>query len=294
MQKRSKRNDRTGNALSRFRRWRRGALALATFLIFFGWMLRRFEHSQVYQPSFVLEATATQLGRPVEDLFISMDGVPAVHAWFFPAPSSDAFVFLVCHGNGGNISHRVDLYEILFKTGAAVLAFDYRGYGRSPGAPGEEKTYADAQAAHNWLRTRGFAPEQIVVLGESLGGGVATELAVREKIGALILQSTFTSICDVGGDLFPWLPVKLINTIRYDTRNKLPGIRVPVLILHSRADSMIRFAHAEKNFAAANTPKYLEEISGDHNGPLDAAALQRAIDRLLRTLPPVPEHSDHG
>jgi fermentation-respiration switch protein FrsA (DUF1100 family) len=104
--------------------------------------------------------------------------------------------------------------------------------------------------------------------GESLGGGVATELALREPVGGLILQSTFTSVPDLGAELFPWLPVRLIGKIRYETRRKLPRLTVPLLILHSRQDELIPFAHAQKNFAAAHEPKLLREISGGHNDGL--------------------------
>ena len=105
----------------------------------------------------------------------------------------------------------------------------------------------------------------MVAYGESLGGGVAAELALREPLSGLILQSTFTSVPDLGAELFPWLPVRWIGRIRYDTQSKLPRLTVPVLILHSREDELIRFRHAEKNFAAAHQPKQLREIKGGHN-----------------------------
>jgi len=105
-------------------------------------------------------------------------------------------------------------------------------------------------------------------LGKSLGGGVASELAVREPLRALILQSTFSGIPDIGAELFPWLPVRRMHSIHYDTVGKLSRIRVPVLIAHSRADSLIGFHHAERNFKAANAPKYLLEIAGSHTDVL--------------------------
>jgi pimeloyl-ACP methyl ester carboxylesterase len=158
----------------------------------------------------------------------------------------------------------------LLDTGAAVFVFDYRGYGRSEGRPGEEGTYTDAQAAHQWLRHEGFAAVDIIALGESLGGGVASELVLREPVGGLILQSTFTSVTDLGAELFPWLPVRWFGTIKYDTHSKLPRIDVPVLVGHSRADSLIGFHHAERNFAAAHEPRMMWEIGGDHNQFLES------------------------
>src|SRR6185436_15856470 len=173
--------------------------------------------------------------------------------------------FLICHGNGGNVSHRLGLCGALLETGASVFVFDYRGYGRSEGRPGEEGTYLDAQAAHAWLRQKGFRSEGIIAYGESLGGAVVSELALRETLGGVVLQSTFTSMPEIGAEVFPWLPVRLISTIKYATQSKLPRIRVPVLVMHSRADDLARFHHSEKNYAAANEPKFFGELRGVHN-----------------------------
>src|ERR1041385_1553801 len=231
-------------------------------------MLRWFEHSQVYHPDRILSATGQELGRPFEDVaFKASDGVQ-LHGWFFPAdqraPRKDLAV-LVCHGNAGNISHRLFLTRALLKTGVNVFLFDYRGFGQSAGHPTESGTSRDGQAAFHWLAARGFAPTNIIVFGESLGGGIASELALREKIGGLVLQSTFSCIPDIGAELFPWLPVRWISTIKYDTCEKLPKIKVPVIVMHSRTDALIRFHHAEKNFARANEPKLMWELNGDHN-----------------------------
>ncbi len=234
-------------------------------------MLRWFERSQVYHPTRTLEVSASVLGRPFDEVrFHATDGT-RLHGWFFAAAGASArsrFAFLVCHGNGGNISHRLGLCDALLRTGAAVLVFDYRGYGQSSGRPDEEGTYRDAQAAHSVLRQRGFLPEHILAYGESLGGAVAAELALRERVGGIVIQSTFTSIADVGAELFPWLPVRRINTIRYNTRDKLAQATVPVLVLHSREDELVAFHHAERNFAAVPGPKLLRELRGGHNAPV--------------------------
>lgn len=248
-------------------------------------MLRWFEHRQVYQPRREMDASAAELGRPYEDVaFTSADGV-ALHGWFFPADANSARanrVVLVCHGNGGNMSHRLGLCAALLARGPAVFLFDYRGYGRSAGRPEEEGTYRDAQAAHAWLRQRGFPGERIVAFGESLGGGVASELALRETLGGLILQSTFTSVPDLGAELFPWLPVRWISTIQYDTRSKLPRVKVPVLVMHSRVDDLVGFRHGERNYAAANEPKLFGELVGGHNDAQWAqSGFGAAVEHLL-------------
>jgi len=209
-----------------------------------------------------------------------------LNGWFFPADADSSrkhFVYLLCHGNAGNISHRLGHCAALLETGASVFIFDYRGYGRSQGRPGEEGTYLDGQAAHRWLRQKGFAATNIIALGESLGGGVASELALRESLGGLVLQSTYTSITDVGAELFPWLPVRWIGTIKYHTRSRLPRIKVPLLVMHSREDGLIGFPHAEKNFAVANEPKMFWEISGKHNRFLegDRARYLEGLNKFL-------------
>jgi len=234
-------------------------------------MLRWFEHGQVYHPDRVLTATGAELGRPFEDVrFQASDGVE-LNGWFFPAATNSPrarLAVLLCHGNAGNISHRLEACAALLATGVNVFVFDYRGYGRSQGRPSEEGTYRDAQAAYRWLRQRSFPGANIIAYGESLGGGVAAELAVREPVGGLILQSTFTSVTDMGAELFPWLPVRWLATIHYDTRSKLPRLKVPVLVMHSAADEMIGFRHGQRNYAAANEPKLFWELRGDHNDPL--------------------------
>jgi pimeloyl-ACP methyl ester carboxylesterase len=272
----------------RRRTWLKHGLRLLAALALLWIMFRWFEHSQVYHPTRELEASPAELGRAFEDArFRAGDGAN-LHGWFFPAAADSPrarFAFLICHGNGGNLSHRLGLCAALLKTGASVFVFDYRGYGQSDGRPGEDGTYRDAQAAHGWLRQKGFRGEDIIAFGESLGGGVASELALRETVGALVLQSTFTSIPDLGRELFPWLPVRLINTIRYDTHAKLPRLKVPVLVMHSRTDDLIGFHHARNNFAAANEPKMFCELRGGHNdAPWEQREFQDAMESLLQRL----------
>ena len=249
-------------------------------------LLRLFEYVQVYQPRTELVHAPTDVHPSPEEFYLPSGDAYRIHGWFFSAvedgPWSD-WVVLISHGNGGNISYRLGLYEIWLREGFSVMVYDYRGYGRSSGRPSEEGTYQDAVAAYQWLRQeKRFPTDKIIAMGESLGGAVATELAVRQPIAALVLQSTFTRIIDIGKELFPFLPVETLSTINYDTRSKLPSVKIPKLILHSREDGMIPFHHAEKNHAACPEPKLFGEITGGHNDPLHATAeaYHRHIARL--------------
>ncbi len=250
-------------------------------------MLYRFEHSQVYHPTRDAEYTPDDVGRPAEDVWLKTSDGLRLHAWFFAADQSSPrakFVMLFCHGNGGNLTSRPGYYRAILETGVNLLTFDYRGYGRSDGDPSEAGTYTDAATAYAWLRTRGFAPEHILVWGESLGGGIASHVAATEPVGGLMLQSTFTSIPDIGAELFPWLPVKLISRIKYDTHSRLPHLKCPVVVMHSRGDTTIRFHHGERNFAAAREPKAFVELEGDHNDPLLAnrAAYVSGAEKIVQ------------
>jgi hypothetical protein len=251
-------------------------------------LFRWFEHSRVYHPSRQLEATGAELAHPFENVFFKTTDDVELNGWFFPAQAGaprGQFAFLNCHGNGGNISHRLGLYGALLESGASVFTLDYRGYGLSQGKPSEEGTYLDAQAAYHWLRKKGFAGRNIIVYGESLGGGIASELCLREEVGGLILQSTFTSLPDIGAELYPWLPVRLVGRIRYDTRGKLPRLKIPVLVMHSREDGLIGFRHSEKNFAAANEPKFFCELRGRHSDMAwEAPGFEDAIEKFLDTV----------
>jgi fermentation-respiration switch protein FrsA (DUF1100 family) len=256
-------------------------IACLLLVLMFHW----FEHSQVFHPDRVLTATGAELGRRFEEVFFKTSDGVELHGWFFPANTNSSrahLAVLVCHGNAGNIGHRLDTCAALLATGVNVFLFDYRGYGRSEGRPSEEGTYRDAQAAYAWLRQKGFAGPSIVAFGESLGGAVVAELAVREPVGGLVLESTFTSVPDIGAELFPWLPVRWLATIHYDTHRKLPQIHVPVLVMHSPQDELVRIHHAKANFAAANEPKLFWDLRGDHNSPLaDARNFTAGVEKFL-------------
>lgn len=256
--------------LDRVKKARRWLVPLLGLLVI-ALMLYRFEHSQIYHPTRDAEYTPDDVGRPAEEVWLKTPDGLRLHAWFFAADKSSPrvrFAMLFCHGNGGNLTSRPGYYRAILETGVNLLTFDYRGYGLSDGEPSEAGTYTDAETAYQWLRTRGFAPEHILVWGESLGGGIASHVAATQSVGGLVLQSSFTSIPDIGAELFPWLPVKLLSRIKYDTHSRLPHLKCPVVVMHSRGDMTIRFHHGERNFAAARDPKAFIELEGDHNDPL--------------------------
>ena len=221
----------------------------------------------LYHPLREVSFTPADLGLEYEEVaFRSADGV-RLTGWYIVARNAP-FTVLVCHGNGGNIAHLLDNLNVLSSLGLSCFAFDYRGYGHSSGRPTEAGTYLDAQAAYDWLTAaKGIPPEQIVLLGRSLGASVAAHLAGRVRVGGLAAESAFTSYLDIAARFYPYLPVKLFRRFlfRYDTLAYLQDVRCPVMVLHSRNDELVPFVFATRLFAAAHEPKQFVEIFGSHN-----------------------------
>lgn len=214
------------------------------------------------------QATPAAIGLRFDALTLPTDDGEALNAWHVPARNgaNARGLVIIFHGNAGNIGHRLDYLRMFHELGYASLIFDYRGYGRSSGKPSEDGTYRDAAAAwRHGTQSLGYPASRMVLFGESLGGAVATQLATTQRPAALILASTFTSIPDLAAGIYPWLPVRLLARIGYDTREQLALIASPVLVIHSRRDDIIPFSHGQQLFAAAKAPKRFLEIEGDHN-----------------------------
>lgn len=216
-------------------------------------------------PGRALEATPADRGLEFEPLSIPTGDGETLDGWFIPAGEARG-TLLFFHGNAGNISHRLDSVGLFHRLGLNVLIFDYRGYGRSSGKPSEAGLYRDAEAAWRYLTGERATPaDEIVLFGRSLGGAVAVWLAGRVRPAGLIVESSFTSVPDMGAEIYPWLPVRLLARNRFDSRARIGGVRVPVLIIHSRQDEIIPFRHGRRLFEAAAEPKQFLEIAGGHN-----------------------------
>jgi pimeloyl-ACP methyl ester carboxylesterase len=243
-------------------------LTLAAALLLLTLLLLAFERRLVYFPARGLDLQPGDLGLAHEESFLAAEDGVRIHAWFLPAPGARRLI-LVCHGNAGNMSHRLHrAREMQRRLGASVLLFDYRGYGRSEGSPDERGTYRDARAAHRYAtETKGIPPETVVLFGESLGAAVATQLALEKPAGALVLESPFTSIPDMARVAYPFLPpVGPFVRTRYDTLAKAPRLSLPLLVLHGERDGVVPIAQGRRVFEAAGGPKRFVAIPGaGHN-----------------------------
>lgn len=219
----------------------------------------------IYFPDRGIYETPDRAGLSYEAVsFEAADGVK-LSGWFVPAERSRGVV-LFCHGNAGNITHRLASILIFHRLGLSTFIFDYRGYGASEGKPSEKGTYLDAEAAWRYLtEKRNLPPTGIVLFGRSLGGAIAARLAQDHRPKALIVESTFISVPDIAANLYPFLPVRLLSRFDYNAREYIKRVDCPVLVIHSTGDDIIPFAHGRRLFEAAKEPKEFLEITGTHN-----------------------------
>ncbi|MBU1853623.1 MAG: alpha/beta hydrolase [Candidatus Omnitrophica bacterium] len=211
-----------------------------------------------------IELVPSEMGLHYDDIYVDTDDGIRLNAWFIPREDAK-FTLLFCHGNAGNISHRIEKALILNKLGLNIFMFDYRGYGRSTGRPSEPGFYKDAQTAYNFLVSeKKISPHNIILYGESLGGAVAIDLAGKKDVKALITECTFSSVKDVSRAVYPILPTFFIFS-KFDSISKIKDINIPKLIIHSQNDEIIPFSQSVKLFKISPEPKRHLVLKGSHN-----------------------------
>ena len=240
------------------------ALAVLLGLAGLALMLRALEASLIYFPLKEYAVLPRDLGLRAENLSLDSEGGAKLEGWWIRGDGRRALLFF--HGNGGNISHRLDRVKLLVESlGIDVALVDYRGYGASTGSPSEDGLYADGETIYRATRERGFPPERIVLFGESLGCAVAIETALRNPCGAVILESPFLSIAAMARKYYPFIPPFLIRA-RYDNEAKIPRVTVPKLIVAAERDDVVPSDHARRLFEMAAPPKDFYVIPGaTHN-----------------------------
>jgi fermentation-respiration switch protein FrsA (DUF1100 family) len=226
-------------------------------LVFQGYLL--------YFPTREYYCTPTDVGLTFENVTLVTSDDVSLAAWYVPAEKARGSV-VFCHANAGNMGDRVVTIKAFHRLGLNVLIFDYRGYGSSEGGPSEQGTYRDAEAAWRFVtEEKDESPERVVIFGRSLGGGIAVDLAARHEPAALVVESTFTSIVDVGKLHYPLLPVGLLCRYRYESIGKVPRVRCPKLFFHGSGDELIPIEIGRRLYEAAAEPKRFIETPGDHN-----------------------------
>jgi len=224
-----------------------------------------FQRRLTYFPDPERTAPASfNLPRVEERIIETPDGERLV-SWFAPA-SPGRPTILYFHGNAGNLANRSERVRKFLARGWGVLFMSYRGYSGSSGSPSERANVADAKRAYELLRREGVAPEDIIVYGESLGSGIAVQVAADKEVAGLVLDAPYTSIVDVAAESYPYLPVRPFIFDRYETMRFLPRVTAPLLVMHGEEDRVIPVAMGKAVYAAANAPK--EIVTFPRAGPL--------------------------
>ena len=258
-------------------------LILGIILLFF--YIKFLERKGIYFPTKEIEVSPQERGLHYEELWIKTKDGFLLNAWFIPHPKA-RFTLIFSHGNAGNISHRIEKIALLYNLGLNILIFDYRGYGKSQGAPGEKGFYKDIEAVYLYaVEERKIPPERIILYGESLGTAVSVKLASERKVKAIILEGAFSCGRDMAKMMYPFLPNFFFGN-SFDSLSRIKKITSHKLFLHSREDEVVPFSLALKLYQKAPSPKKLVELKGSHNGLFwdDQEAYLKALNSFLDEL----------
>ncbi|MCL2783352.1 MAG: alpha/beta hydrolase [Propionibacteriaceae bacterium] len=254
-------------------RWRAVVVVCVVILLIIGALgtaLVLGQRSLIYFPDHTDPNLGLDRAHNVKDVgFTTEDGLTLTTWLIGPTAASNGAAVLYLPGNAGNRSGRLAVAQDIAALGYTVLLVEYRGYGGNPGNPSEDGLAMDARAAVNFLNTQGFANQQIIYVGESIGTGVAARLASTSLPAAVLLRSPFTSMVDMGKHLYPWLPVGLILKDRFETMTYLPAITVPMTVLAGGADDFVPMTQSKT--VADNAPDLFQFKVVDgvgHNDPI--------------------------
>ncbi len=230
-------------------------------------MMYIFQRKLLYLPDKNISSPATYGLQEYEDVMaVSSDGV-RIQLWYKKAqPGFPTIMYF--HGNAANIANRAGNFAALSNAGFGVLALSYRGYGKSTGAPTERGIYRDARAALSYLHSQLHIPnDDVIYYGESLGSGVAVQMATEHKPAGLVLEAPYTSVANRAAEIYFYIPVHLLIKDHFNSLKKIQKVTCPVLILHGAKDAVIPISHGKALLEAANEPK--KAIFFEHVGHND-------------------------
>jgi fermentation-respiration switch protein FrsA (DUF1100 family) len=245
-----------------------------------------FQRQLLYLPDRARPELAGMAQLGVREVVLSTEDGLSLLSWYL-APRPGRPVIAYFHGNGGHIGYRVARLLHFAREGYGVLMPEYRGYGGNPGNPSEAGFYADGRAALAFLEREAVSPSRLVLYGESLGSGVAVELAARHAAGALILEAPPTSVAEVAQCHFPYVPAARLVTDRFDSLSRIGGVKAPILILHGERDRVVPVRFGRALYNAAPEPKeawFAPE--GGHEDLARYGAIAAAIAFIERHLDP--------
>ena len=218
-----------------------------------------------------------------QEIFIKVNDEIKLKSWIINKDLKNFKTLVFFHGNAGDLSNRIYKLNELDKLDINILLISWRGFSGNEGYPTEKNLYEDAEAAIKWLNKKKVSNSQIILYGESLGTGVAVEIASKNNFNSIILESPFTSIENSAKIYYPYLPVKFLLKDRYDSFSKIKKINSPILIMHGRKDDIVPFFMGKKLFEKANSPKdsYFTDID-DHMMEFNSQLLNKIKDFITK------------
>lgn len=245
-------------------------------------LVRYLESAGVFFPSRAMDLNPSDLVLPWGDIYFKSQDKVMLNGWFFKNPRAKSTI-IFAHGNAGNMSDRLFKIKFFYDLGLSVFIFDYRGYGKSDGRPTEEGVYLDAQAAYDYLQSRGDVNmKNIILYGASLGGAVVIDLATRRSAAMLVVESSITDAKDMAKIFYPFVPTFLLS-LKFNSIDKVRSLAVPKLFIHSPDDEVVPYWVGQKLFEAAAPPKEFLKVHGGHNDgsitvdPLAAGEFMRIL-----------------
>lgn len=251
-------------------------IIIVLFFVFYN----KIENFYVFYPQKSIDITPDDLHLNYRDVYFYTKDQEKLNGWFFPA-YKDAPVILYCHGNACNISHILEYVILLMEKNLRVFVFDYRGYGKSTGTPSEKGIYMDAQAAYDYLvNEEKVAPDKIVLAGHSIGAAAAIDMAVKNDVRSIIIESAFTSTKDMSNIMFPMSLISFLLPAHYNNLDKIKEISIPKLFIHGENDEIVPFEMGKRLFNGSKEPKQFYAIKD--SGHNDTYVL--GGDRYFKTL----------
>ena len=238
------------------------------------------QDSLIFKPTHDVKPVA-EIFPGASEYWISTPKGNRLQTWYKPALlGKETLVYL--HGNAGNLSTRGRLINILSEDDRGLLIFSWGGFGMSEGQPSEQSFYSDARAVFDWLESeKGLNARDIILYGESLGTGVAVQLATERDFKGIILAAPYTSIAQMAANDYPWLPVNLLLNHRFDSIDKVTAITEPLVVMHSTDDDTIPFEQGEMLFKTATEPKLFIPFTDRQHTKFRSEDLDNAIRWIL-------------
>ena len=214
-----------------------------------------FQRSLLYHPS-ENNYLNDKLQVSIERVKIVTEDKIELISWYHEKDIKNYKTVLFLHGNAGSLENRIHKINHFKDMNVNFLIISWRGFSGNKGNPNESGLYEDARSAIRWLNSKGIKENNIIIYGESLGTGIAVEIAQNKSFAGIILESPFTSMIDAGKDKYPFLPVKLMLKDKYESDKKIMNIKIPIMIMHGKLDNIVPFSMGKKIYQLAREPKY--------------------------------------